>query len=108
VNAVSPSSVSLLYVNHFQSIPSKQRSPIFIKCMNIVEGIHFQSGEGNTSGTDKRQAEYLYDGSRNLRTTRLKQIPVYAGGPYLCDSDSDVTVPILAVEELERVEDSEE
>ena len=42
------------------------------------------------------------------KTQTLRKIPVCAGGPYLCDSDSDVTVPISAVEELETVEDEEE
>jgi hypothetical protein len=32
-------------------------------------------------------------------------MPAKAGGPYLCGSDSDVTVPIALVDDSEMVQD---
>ncbi len=87
----------------FGNLPSEKE-----QLQDIVEGIHFQSGSANQSGKDKRKAQYLDNESLKGKTQNLKQIPAHAGGPYLCDSDSDVTVPISAVEELEIVEDEEE
>ena len=69
---------------------------------------------GGDSGT-KPKEEYATgndaDQERNMRKGpdgMLRSIPAKAGGPYLCDSDSDVTVPITVVENLEMVEDSED
>jgi hypothetical protein len=77
---------------------------------DLVEGTHFQSAQGDaTSGKDKRTGTYEDAGSKKMRVhTPHKQIPVKAGGPYLCDSDSDVTWPISMVEELETMEDLED
>jgi hypothetical protein len=87
----------------FENLPSEKE-----RRQDIVEGIHFHSGSANQSGEDKRKAPYLDNESLKGKTQHLRQIPVRAGGPYLCDSDSDVTVPICVVEELETVEDEEE
>ena len=87
----------------FGNLPSEKE-----RMQDIVEGIHFQLGGPNQSGKDKRKAQYLKNETLTGKKKTLKQIPVCAGGPYLCDSDSDVTVPISAVEELEMVEDEEE
>ena len=45
---------------------------------------------------------------RKGHVSTLRSIHATPGGPYLCDSDSDVTVPITVVENLEMVEDSED
>ena len=85
----------------FGNLPSEKE-----RLQDIVEGIHFQSSGAHQSKKDKRKADYLDNGTSEGKTTTLKQIPVCVGGPYLCDSDSDVTVPISVVEELETVEES--
>jgi hypothetical protein len=53
---------------------------------------------------DKRIADDQNNGSRKLRIPTYKPIPVKTGWPYLCDSNSDMTVPMTMVESLERVE----
>ena len=87
----------------FGNLPSEKE-----RRQDIVEGIYFQSGGNDRSGREKRKAQYLDNYTLKVKTQTLKQIPVCAGGPYLCDSDSDVTVPISVVEELETVEDEVE
>jgi hypothetical protein len=87
----------------FGNLPNEKE-----RLQDIVEGIDFESGGVNQYGKDKRKAKNLDEETMKGRTRTLKQIPVCAGGPYLCDSDSDVTVPITAVEELETVEVEEE
>jgi len=86
----------------FGNLPSKKE-----ELQDRVEAKHFQSGGANQSGNEKRKARYLGSESVRGKTPTLKQIPVCAGGPYLCDSDSDVTAPISMVEDLETVEDAE-
>jgi hypothetical protein len=63
-----------------------------------------QEKEGPSRSEETSQGKW---GQKKDRACRLRSIPATAGGPYLCDSDSDVTVPITMVENLEMVEDSE-
>jgi hypothetical protein len=74
------------------------------RLQDLVAGIHFQSVDGSAVGNDKRMGYDQAKGAKKLRMPTHEQIPVKAGGPYLCDSDSDVTAPMTMVEELEGTE----
>jgi hypothetical protein len=69
---------------------------------------HAQSVHENDGENEKRPRYGKDDKAKKMKMPTHKRIPVKAGGPYLCDSDSDVTVPITMVEELEKEEGWEE
>jgi hypothetical protein len=78
------------------------------RLQDLVEGIRFYLPSNGGDGNDKRRGDNQDTRSRETRIPVHKKIKARAGGPYLCDSDSDVTVPISMVEELETVEDWED
>jgi hypothetical protein len=77
---------------------------------DLVKGLQFESGTRDVTEPGEKVYDKQNTWPRNLHIHTHKPIPpAKVGGPYLCDSDSDVTaVPIMMVEDLDMVEDSDD
>jgi hypothetical protein len=91
--------------------PRKLRQSM-VETLEQEDVISTTSDEECVTYDDAEQVKNIHDQEdtwpRKDNAHTLRSIPARAGGPYLCDSDSDVTVPITMVESLEMVEDSED